>query len=242
MRMPSAPGGLLSRRERERSASFPPHSSVPPPGYLDNLYGPPRSPRAKPGQSAIQWQEKAADGTAFVHPRRSKFRWGPPTGADKLMMQQALASVQSGRHHKWMIDSEGALVVGPTKVTEEEWPPAKSTLPRANSLGHVTLIGGSKAPQGRIGGEWYQEEPEDGAGKKGGLVIDNNSGRYSEYTHLEPRHLENVADRFKQLECPVTTRWIDMQARRKEREAQKKEKAALAAAAEAPALPDAAAA
>ena len=237
-RTPPAPGGLLSRRER--AASFPPYSSTPSARHLDDLYGPPQSPRAKPGRSAIQWQELAADGTVVIHPRRTEFAWGMPSDDDKLKMQQARASVQGGRPHKWMIDSQGGLVVGPTKVTGEEWPPAKSSLRRANSLGHVTLIGGSEAPLGRIGGEWYWEKPEDGAGNEGKSVIDNNSGRYSEYKHLEPRHLENVADRFRQLGCPVIPRWIDMQARREQREAMK---AALTApaAAEAPALPGAAA-
>lgn len=245
-----APGGLLSRRER--AASFPPYSSAPSARHLDDLddlYGPSRAPRAKPGQSAIQWQELAEDGTVVVHPRRTEFSWGTPSDDDKLKMQQARASVEGGRPHKWMIDSQGALVVGPTKVTGEEWPPAKSGLPRANSLGHVTLIGGSKAPSGRIGGEWYREKPEDAAGNEkpedaagneGELVIDNNSGRYSEFTHLEPRHLENVAARFKQLGCPVVPRWIDMQARGEQRKAMKAALAA-AAAAEAPALPGVAA-
>lgn len=175
-----------------------------------------------------------------VHPRRSEFAWGTPSDEDKLKMQQALASVQGGRPHKWMIDREGALVVGAAKVTEEEWPPAKPNLARANSLGHVTLIGGSKAPPGRIGGEWYQEKPEGGAGNEGRLIIDNNSGRYSEFTHLEPRHLENVADRFKQLDCPVECNWIDMLARREARKAEKAARAAATAtAAETPALPGA---
>jgi len=161
------------------------------------------------------------DGTVVVHPRRTEFAWGMPSDADKLKMQQASAAVQGGRRHKWMIDSAGALVVGPAKVTEEEWPPAKSRQQRANSLGHVTLIGGSKAPQGRIGGEWYRENREGAAGTEGSLVIDNNSGRYSEFTHLQPHHLENVADRFRQLDCPVTPRWIEMRARREQRRAHK---------------------
>lgn len=214
-RMPRGPVGLLSRRER--AASFPPYAATPSARQLDDLYGPPCSPRAKPGKSAIQWQERAQDGTVVIHPRRSVFAWGVPSDDDLLKMQQVRASVQGGRPHKWMIDTQGALVLGPTKVTGEEWPPARSGLRRANSLGHVTLVGGTAAPPGRIGGVCYHKRPEGSQGDDGPLVIDNDSGRYSEFPHLEPRHLENVAHRFEQLGCAVVPEWIDMQARQRSR-------------------------
>ncbi len=234
---PAAPGGLASRRER--ACASPPRAPVPATPHLDHLYGPLQPPRAKPGQSAIQWQELAQDGvTAVVHPRRSVFALGTPSAEDTRKMQQVRQSVQDGRPHKWMIDGQGALIVGPTTVTPEEWPAAGSGLRRAEYLGHTTLVGGSAAPLGRIGGEWYRQAPAGGAGTQGTQVIDNNSGRYSEFTHLEPRHLENVASRFRQLDCPVQTHWIDMQARRKGRQAAK---AAHAAAGSVSAEPGAAA-
>ena len=239
---PAAPDGLVSRRERA-SASPPrasvPSESVPSASRLDHLYGPLQPPRAKAGQAAIQWQELAQDGvSAVIHPRRSVFATGTPSANDIVKMQQVRQSVQDGRPHKWMIDSQGALIVGPTKVTPQEWPAAGSGLRRAEYLGHTTLVGGSATPLGRIGGEWYRQAPAAGAGTEGRQVIDNNSGRYSEFTHLEPRHLENVAQRFGQLACPVDANWIDMQARRNERQAAK---AARAAASKSSAVPGAAA-
>lgn len=225
-RMPPAPGGLLSRRGQ--AAALPVYSPMAPAGGLDKLYGHLQSPRASPGKSAIKWGELAPDGTVVVHPRRSVFPLETPSEGDKLKMQQAMASVRSGRLHKWMIDSEGALVVGPAKVTAEEWPPVRSGSPGANSLGHVTLVGGSPLPPGRMGGEWYLEKPEDGAGNEARFVINNSSGRYGEVQHLEPHHLENVAERFRQLGCLVTPRWIDMLARRKEITAKKAAHAAAA--------------
>jgi hypothetical protein len=234
---PAAPDGLVSRRERVSTS--PPRASIPSALDLDRLYGPLQAPRAKAGQSAIQWQELAQDGiTTVIHPRRSVFALGTPSADDTPRMQQVRQSVQDGRPHKWIIDGQGALIVGPTTVTPEEWPAAGSGLRRAEYLGHTTLVGGSAAPQGRIGGEWHWQAPAGDAGTEGSHVIDNNSGRYSEFTHLEPRHLENVADRFRQLDCPVDANWIDMQARRKERQAIK---AARAAASSSPALPGAAA-
>jgi hypothetical protein len=225
-RMPSPSGELVPRRER--SDASPPRSSVSPALYLDGLYGGLRPPRAKPGQSAVQWQEMAADGTAVVHPLRLVFALGPPSREDMQKMQEARQSVMAGRHYKWIIDSEGALVVGPAKVTPQEWAPAGSGRRRAEYLGHTTLIGGSAAPPGCIGGEWYRETSSDG---KDRLIIDNNSGRYSEFPHLTPHHLDNIAGRFEQLGCPVECRWIDMLARREERRAHKAARAAAAAAA-----------
>jgi hypothetical protein len=234
---PAAPDGLVSRRER--ASASPPRASIPSASDLDRLYGPLQAPRAKAGQSAIQWQELAQDGvTTVIHPRRSVFASGTPSADDTSRMQQVRQSVQDGRPHKWIIDGQGALIVGPTTVTAEEWPPAGSGLRRAGHLGHTTLIGGSAAPQGRIGGEWYWQAPAGGAGTEGRHVIDNNSGRYSEFTYLEPRHLQNVAERFRDLDCPVDAHWIDMQARRKERQAAK---AARVAQGSSPALPGAAA-
>lgn len=226
-RMPAGPVGLPSRRER--AASFSPYAATPSARQLDELYGPPCPPRSKPGKSAIQWQERAQDGTVVVHPRRSVFAWGMPSDDDLLKMQQVRASIQGGRPHKWMIDSQGALVMGPSKVTEEEWPPAKSGLRRADSLGHVTLVGGTAAPLGRIGGVCYHKRPQGGPGGDGRLVIDNDSGRYSEFPHLQPRHLQNVARRFGQLGCAVVPEWIDMQAHRRSPAAPPKDDAANAA-------------
>lgn len=215
--LPLPPGDLTPRREREVSSSAPPVSC------LDDLYGGLRRPRAKPGQSAVQWQELAKDGTAVVHPRRSVFALGPPSKEDMQKMQEARQSVLEGRRFKWIVDIEGALVIGPATVTPEEWAPAGSGKRRAEYLGHPTLIGGSSEPLGCIAGEWYLETLPD---REARLVIDNNSGRYSEFTHLKPHHLEHVADRFRQLGCPVEHQWIDMQARREERQAKKAARAA----------------
>lgn len=194
---------------------------------LDHLYGPPRLPRAKPGQAAIQPQELAGDGvTTVVHPLRAVFAWGKPREEAKLELQRIRASVEVGeRVYKWTMARNGALCIGPATVTPTEWPPAASGLRRAEYLGHTTLIGGQEAPQGRIGGEFRRVKPADG---KVRFVIDNNSGRYSEFLHLGPRHLDNVAKRFEQLGCPVDTQWIDMEARKMARRAEKAARTAAA--------------
>ncbi len=189
-------------------------------------------PRAKPGQSAVQWQELDDDGvTTVVHPLRTLFPMGRPSQESKLEMQTISAAVEAGRIYKWTVSRNGALSVGPATVTPQEWPRAGSGQRRAEYLGHTTLIGGLAEPFGRIAGEWRRTEPQDG---KPRAVIDNNSGRYGEFKHLEPRHLERVRQRFEELGCPVASEWIDMSARKLARQA---EKAARSAASRVPAQP-----
>lgn len=76
------------------------------------------------------------------------------------------------------------------------------------TLGHPTLVGGFKEPEGRMGGELrygklHQDDPEST------FYINNDSGRYGEYADRSPAMLQNIAERFKDLGIPVKKKWID---------------------------------
>jgi len=77
------------------------------------------------------------------------------------------------------------------------------------ALGHPTLVGGLKEPEGRMGGElrYGKLRKEDSHPV---FYINNDSGRYGEYEDRNMTMLMNIANHFEEaLDVPVKAQWID---------------------------------
>ena len=75
------------------------------------------------------------------------------------------------------------------------------------TLGHPTLVGGFKEPEGRMGGELRYGKLTDNSDPT--FYINNDSGRYGEYEDRNKAMLENVAKRFENIGLSVKVQWID---------------------------------
>ncbi|HET7867058.1 MAG TPA: hypothetical protein VFL86_21875 [Burkholderiaceae bacterium] len=210
-----ASSDLGPRRSRSDTADCParPHpieraSTLP---NLDARYGPARPARVKPGRSSgVQPQELERDGRSVrLHPELLHFPQAAlRAGTSKLTEQQAARiqqSLRSGQKWKYQVSDEGAVALAPDRVKEQ--------LPTGDEievkLGHVTLVGGTPEPKGRLGGEMrFGPLKENGEPV---FFINNDSGRFSEYGDRYPAHLEAVAEDLKILGLPEPQlQWIDM--------------------------------
>ncbi len=99
--------------------------------------------------------------------------------------------------YKWDISKNGTLVIGEVLVNMKFTGADES---KKVKLGHTTLVGGRKIPEARISGMLFTEGDN--------LMIDNDSGRFSEYEDRKPRHLDAVARLFEKNGLPVQTRWV----------------------------------
>jgi hypothetical protein len=181
---------------------------------LDARYGETRPARAKPGRSSgVQPQELERDGRSVrVHPELLRFsQTDLRAGEKKLTEQQAVhihESLKDGQLWKYQVADKGDMALAPAKV-KERLPTGEEIEVR---LGHVTLVGGTPEPKGRLGGEMRF-----GPLKEGGepvFFINNDSGRFSEYQDRNPSHLQAVAEDLKAIGLPEPqTQWIDMVAR-----------------------------
>ena len=169
---------------------------------LNVLYGPSRPANPKGKASAIYASElSASDGrTAIVHPQRVVLSRGPVTPGQRRQIDTLHRAVQNGTRAKRVIAPNGHLAMGPEKVFDDDG--------REVKLGHVTLVGGTDRPHGRIGGEILRLPAS--LGNTPACYITNDSGRFSKFADLNPTHLEAVAKRFAQMGFPVETRWIDL--------------------------------
>lgn len=109
-----------------------------------------------------------------------------------------------GFKYKWNMSVNGTLIIGNIHVPK----------PDGNGvyqLGHPTLVGGARRiPEARISGTLY-------ADKAGNLIIDNDSGRFSEYEDRSKEQLDEVAALFRKNKLPVQANWVDMQNKTKPR-------------------------
>ncbi|WP_197338501.1 XopV/AopV family type III secretion system effector [Ralstonia solanacearum] len=106
--------------------------------------------------------------------------------------------------YKWDISANGTLIIGNIHVPK---PDGKGMY----QLGHPTLVGGARRiPEARISGMLY-------ADKAGKLIIDNDSGRFSEYEDRSKEQLDEVAELFRKNKLPVEANWVDMQNKTKPR-------------------------
>lgn len=106
--------------------------------------------------------------------------------------------------YKWDISANGTLIIGEIHVPKPEGG-------GVHQLGHPTLVGGAlRIPEARISGMLY-------ADKAGNLIIDNDSGRFSEYEDRSKEQLDEVAALFRENGLPVEVNWVDMQNKTKPR-------------------------
>ncbi len=106
--------------------------------------------------------------------------------------------------YKWDMSANGTLIIGNIHVPK---PDGKGM----HQLGHPTLVGGAlRIPEARISGMLY-------ADKAGNLIINNDSGRFSEYADRSKEQLEEVAAVFRENALPVEAKWVDMQNKKKPR-------------------------
>ncbi|WP_231669803.1 XopV/AopV family type III secretion system effector [Ralstonia solanacearum] len=106
--------------------------------------------------------------------------------------------------YKWDMSVNGTLIIGNIHVPKPDGD-------GVHQLGHPTLVGGARRiPEARISGTLY-------ADKAGNLIIDNDSGRFSEYEDRSKEQLDEVAALFRKNKLPVQANWVDMQNKSKPR-------------------------
>jgi len=146
------------------------------------------------------------DGTALVHSQRIILGRGKVTGAEKEAMDHLFSLVRNGARAKYIVSVNGALVVGLAEITNAD-------TGASQKIGHPTLIGGTKKPHGRMGGELLFGVVDEGGGPE--FYITNDSGRYSKHDDLTSAHLQKIADRFTEQGYPVRVKWIDLKSKKK---------------------------
>ncbi len=108
---------------------------------------------------------------------------------DKLKKQEVM--------YKWDISKNGTLVIGEVLVNMKS---TGADERKKVKLGHTTLVGGREIPEARISGMLFAEGDN--------LMINNDSGRFSEYEDRKPGHLDAVERLFEKNGLPVQTRWV----------------------------------
>jgi len=205
---------------------------------LTALYGPTRPARAKAGKLPVQetefdpadahkpeherrarvnptraWVTKTAAGPGMAHEvkihSQAAMEAGAPPPAGSLLEHLDLEALRRGKvSYKWNVTNNGTLVVGESKPAVPdagaEGSDAGEKKPRRIKMGHTTLVGGRPVPEARFGGVLRY----DAEARK--LVIDNDSGRFSEHADLTPEHLANVALLFAEAGLQVSPEWKDM--------------------------------
>ena len=194
------------------------HGLAQPTPNWNELFGEARPATSKkPGKAAIHDSELQPDReTVRVHPHRIVLTRRPPTDAQRHQLAALREAVLAGEVGKWVISSNGSLVMGLEKVADPDGTLRKS--------GHPTFVGGSNVARARISGEIYTKD--DG---KLVVYINRDSGRYSEYDDLYEHHLANVAERMVDAGFVVEYEWLDREAielARKTKSAKNKAKAA----------------
>ncbi|MDO3573834.1 XopV/AopV family type III secretion system effector [Ralstonia pseudosolanacearum] len=187
---------------------------------LTEKYGSRQPARAKSGKKAIQpdEREKLPDGwwRTRVNPTRilvtstgiqtqadiehcglTKDAQAEPRSLDQLIDVARLRNEPRKFQYKWDMSANGTFIIGNIHVQK---PDGKGV----HHLGHPTLVGGRRIPEARISGMLYADET-------GRLIINNDSGRFSEYPDRDPSQLEAVAAFLKQHGLIVEVEWIDMQ-------------------------------
>lgn len=71
-------------------------------------------------------------------------------------------------------------------------------------MGHTTLVGGRVVPEARFGGVLRYDTTSQQ------LIIDNDSGRFSEHGDLTLDHLKNVVQLFNEAGLEVRPVWKNM--------------------------------
>ncbi len=100
--------------------------------------------------------------------------------------------------YKWDMSLNGTFIIGNIFVPK---PNGRGV----HQLGHPTLVGGRPIPEARISGMLYADET-------GRLIINNDSGRFSEYDDRDKSQLHEVALFLKQHGgLDVAVQWIDLQ-------------------------------
>ncbi|QOK99835.1 type III effector protein (plasmid) [Ralstonia pseudosolanacearum] len=188
---------------------------------LTEKYGSRQPARAKSGKKAIQpdereklpgkglWRTRVNPTRILVTPTGIKTQAdlehpGQTSGAQmasrslrEMIDVERLVREPGKFQYKWDISGNGTFIIGAMHVQK---PDGKGV----HHLGHPTLVGGSKIPQARISGMLY-------ADATGRLILNNDSGRFSEYADREKPQLEAVAAFLEQLGLTVEVEWIDMQ-------------------------------
>lgn len=108
----------------------------------------------------------------------------------------------------WIVDREGNIILSLEEIidtkTENRYPrPNRAAVPDSYvRIGHPALVGGG---EGRIGGEIYLDTGFDGDPK---WVINNDSGRYGKFATRTKKHLQNVAEVFKNCGIALEIQFI----------------------------------
>jgi len=112
---------------------------------------------------------------------------------------------------KWIVAEDTQIMLGKSKLAPADEPNGKP-----EKMGHITLVGGSAEPRGRIGGLLYCVKHANGEYE---FCLDNDSGRFGTGEDRNPAHLKNVANRFNDIrlrfegrEVAVRDVWLDMPA------------------------------
>jgi len=200
-------------------------SGIPPAldSKLTERFGPVRTARAKLGRVASQktefepddmklpeqhrrtrvnptriWTTKVAQGNGLAPAVKimSQKSGGPLEGslADHIDLQ---ALKRGELAYKWTLSANGTLFIGETK-------PIDPATGKRSKQGHPTLVGGRVISEARFGGVLHYDV------EAAQVVIDNDSGRFSEHSDLTPEHLDNVAQLFKEAGLEVGTCWKNM--------------------------------
>ncbi|MHA6882163.1 XopV/AopV family type III secretion system effector [Ralstonia pseudosolanacearum] len=188
---------------------------------LTEKYGSRQPARAKSGKKAIQpdereklpvegqWRTRVNPTRILVTPTGIKTQAdlehpGLISGAQaasrslrEMIDVERLVREPGKFQYKWDMSVNGTFIIGNIHVPK---PSGKGM----HHLGHPTLVGGRKTPQARISGMLY-------ADATGCLVINNDSGRFSEYADRDKSQLEAVAAFLEQHGLTVKVEWIDMQ-------------------------------
>lgn len=194
---PDAVAAMLSRQPvpppplRALAAANPPPAPIPPP--------PPR-PRPSPGLAAdlnsrfgpaqlpqgFRLEERLPGGGIRPNTGVSEAKPGAP-----LRLNPDVG-------YLWLIDERGRLLVAQERFVFENGRPVVNQFGDPGRLGHPAMVDGRPA---RIAGELRYVEGR-------GWVLDNSSGRYSQYNKgLTTDHLENAAELFQQSGVRVQTQF-----------------------------------
>ncbi|CBJ36020.1 XopV/AopV family type III secretion system effector [Ralstonia solanacearum] len=183
---------------------------------LTEKYGSAQPARGKHGRSAIQrderdklpqggWRTRVNPTRILVTSRGIRTQADIDCGISEytsrslrdLIDVDRLAEKPGEFKYKWDMSRNGTLIIGNIQVQK---PDGHGVL----HLGHPTLVGGRRIPEARISGMLYADEA-------GRLIIDNDSGRFSEYNDRSKAQLEEVAALFKDNGLAVAVNWVDMQ-------------------------------
>jgi hypothetical protein len=114
------------------------------------------------------------------------------------------ALVKTTNPYKWITSKDMQIMIGESKIPAANNPDGAPN-GKLDKMGHVTLIGGSENPEGRLGGLIYCTKNEAGEYK---LHMDNDSGRFSTGEDRNRNQLENVANRLREFDFHVEVDWI----------------------------------